>query len=54
LPAYFADELSIINSINRGQPVAQPVPEPDTWPMPIVGVGIILAIRYRKRFSAKG
>ena len=54
LPTYFANELSIINSINGVQPVAQQVPEPDTWPMAIVGVGTILAIRYRKRFSAKG
>ena len=54
LPTYFASELSIINSINGVQPGAQQVPEPDTWPMPIVGVGLILAIRYRKRSIAKG
>lgn len=54
LPTYFANELSIINNINRVQPVAQQVPEPDSWPMLIVGVGTILAIRYRKRSSAKG
>ena len=54
LPTYFATELSIINNINRVQPGAQQVPEPDTWPIPIVGVGLILAIRYRKRSSAKG
>ncbi len=53
LPTYFADELSIINSINRGQPVARQVPEPDTWPIPIIGVGLILAIRHRQRSSAK-
>jgi Spherulation-specific family 4 len=54
LPTYFANELSIINNINQVPPVAQQVPEPDTWPMPIIGVGLILAIRYRKRSSAKG
>jgi Spherulation-specific family 4 len=54
LPAYFANELSIINNINGVQPVAQQVPEPDAWPMPIIGVGAILAIRYRKRLTAKG
>jgi Spherulation-specific family 4 len=48
LPTYFADELSIINNINQSRLVAQQVPEPDTWPIPIVGVGLILAIRYRK------
>ena len=54
LPPYFANELSIINSINRGQSVAQQIPEPDAWPIPLVGVGLILAIRHRKRSSAKG
>ncbi|WP_310484181.1 spherulation-specific family 4 protein [Chamaesiphon sp. VAR_48_metabat_403] len=54
LPTYFANELSIVNNINQAGPIAQQVPEPDTWPMPIVGVGLILAIRYRKRFTAKG
>jgi Spherulation-specific family 4 len=54
LPAYFGNELSIINNINRVQPVAQQVPEPDTWPIPIVVIGTILAIRYRKRSNAKG
>ncbi|WP_309742577.1 spherulation-specific family 4 protein [Chamaesiphon sp. OTE_20_metabat_361] len=54
LPTYFASELSIINSINRGQSVAQQVPEPDAWPIPLVGVGLILAIRHRKRSRAKG
>jgi Spherulation-specific family 4 len=53
LPTYFANELSIINNINQDRSVAQQVPEPDTWPMPIIGVGLILAIRYRKRSSAK-
>jgi Spherulation-specific family 4 len=50
LPTYFANELSIVNNINQ----AKRVPEPDAWPIPIVGVGLILAIRYRKRSSAKG
>ncbi len=54
LPTYFATELSIINNINQVQPVAQQVPEPDSWPMLVVGFGTILAIRYRKRFTAKG
>ncbi|WP_295613712.1 spherulation-specific family 4 protein [Chamaesiphon sp. GL140_3_metabinner_50] len=54
LPTYFANELSIINNISQARPVAQQVPEPDTWPMPIVGVGAILAIRYRKRAGVKG
>ncbi|WP_310411045.1 spherulation-specific family 4 protein [Chamaesiphon sp. OTE_8_metabat_110] len=54
LPTYFASELSIINSINRSQSVAQQVPEPDAWPIPLVGVGLILAIRHRKRSRAKG
>jgi hypothetical protein len=51
LPTYFADELSIVNNINQTQPVAQRIPEPDIWPIPIVGMGLILAIRYRKRSS---
>jgi Spherulation-specific family 4 len=58
LPTYFASELSLINSINGFPPVArlgaQQVPEPDAWPIPLVGVGLILAIRHRKRSSAKG
>jgi Spherulation-specific family 4 len=54
LPTYFANELSIINNINQARPVAQQVPEPDAWPIPIIGVGLILAIRHRKRSSAKG
>jgi Spherulation-specific family 4 len=41
LPTYFADELSIVNNLNR----ATQVPEPDAWPIPIVGCGLILAIR---------
>jgi Spherulation-specific family 4 len=51
LPTYFANELSIINNINGVQPVAQQIPEPDSWPIPIIGVGLILAIRHRKRSS---
>jgi hypothetical protein len=50
LPTYFANELSIVNNINH----ARRIPEPDTWPIPIVSLGLILAIRYRKRFKAKG
>lgn len=50
LPTYFSSELSIVNNINQ----ARRLPEPDTWPIPVVGLGAILAIRYRKRFSAKG
>jgi hypothetical protein len=40
-----------VNNINQTQPVAQRIPEPDIWPIPIVGMGLILAIRYRKRSS---
>ena len=50
LPTYFGNELSTVNNINR----SRQIPEPDTWPILVVGVGAILAIRYRKRFSAKG
>jgi hypothetical protein len=51
LPTYFANELSIVNNINQTQPVAQRIPEPDIWPIPIVSMGLLLAIRYRKRSS---
>lgn len=58
LPTYFADQLRIVNNINGvvpiPQPVPQPIPEPETWPIPLVGAGLILAMRYRKRLSTKG